>query len=376
MNNQDDDNNENTKASINQGAFSNTAFINTASIRGSTMSDQNQNQYQQYGYDNFDNAEQPQANSGFYSGFRARFASPGIATFLLLTLSVGVVWYAVVAEPKQPDVGDLPIISADASSYKTKPENAGGMEIVNKDSTVFGTARGEGLNEIDPVENLLAEKAADKLQEFAKEAGRIMDKKPMPENLLASVSESDVSAPSAILSTSESNSGQESAMEGKASDLVTPKPVKKPEQMARPVRPDSLHAPGSSPDTLAFVRAALEKKSDANVQDEPPASAAAAALAVKSAAVEPAAGFASGDRKFYVQLSSITDQARSGAEWSKLQEKYPTMLESAPHRVQKADLGDRGMYYRIQAGPFEKDGAVSVCEQIKSVNPNGCLVVK
>ncbi len=245
------------------------------------------------------------------------------------------------------------------------------------------------MGESAPVENLLSEQPVDKLEEFSKEASEIMEEKPMPKNLLAGSGDKSPETAQIVAASDEGATQATKKLENlvinaqpetldsepevnQASVANTPKPSKKPDTLERP---SALHAPGSSPETLAFVRNALEQASEAAPKSipaqEPPASAAA-----EASSVEPASGFASGARRFYVQLSSITDQARSDAEWAKLQTRYPSMLDNAPHRVQRAELGDRGTFYRIQAGPFEKDGAVSICEQIKSVNPNGCLVVK
>ena len=81
----------------------------------------------------------------------------------------------------------------------------------------------------------------------------------------------------------------------------------------------------------------------------------------------------SGD--YFIQLASIKYKSRAEAEWTKLQQKYG-QLSGYGHRVESADLGERGMYYRIQAGPMAKDEASSVCDSIKRITPGGCLVKK
>lgn len=79
--------------------------------------------------------------------------------------------------------------------------------------------------------------------------------------------------------------------------------------------------------------------------------------------------------QYFVQLSSIRDQDNAGSEWQKLQASYP-QLSGQGHRVQKAELGERGTFYRVQSGPLSKDDATKLCDSIKSQKPGACLVVR
>jgi cell division protein FtsN len=59
-----------------------------------------------------------------------------------------------------------------------------------------------------------------------------------------------------------------------------------------------------------------------------------------------------------------------------MQQKYPSLL--APYRplVQKADLGTKGVWYRLQIGPMtSKTTASKLCEDLKSQGLPECLVV-
>jgi hypothetical protein len=51
-------------------------------------------------------------------------------------------------------------------------------------------------------------------------------------------------------------------------------------------------------------------------------------------------------------------------------------LSGAEYRVQRADLGAKGVFFRIQAGPMSKDSAKSVCDAIKASKPGGCVIVQ
>jgi cell division septation protein DedD len=93
----------------------------------------------------------------------------------------------------------------------------------------------------------------------------------------------------------------------------------------------------------------------------------------KADSVQVATPPASGD--YYIQVGSVRSAEGAEGEWKKIQAKYP-VLSGYSHRVESADLGDKGMFYRIQAGPVSQEAAASTCNSIKKIDPNGCLVKK
>lgn len=78
---------------------------------------------------------------------------------------------------------------------------------------------------------------------------------------------------------------------------------------------------------------------------------------------------------FRVQLLSVTTQARAKLEAGRLTEKYKPVLGSLKVVPVRADLGDRGVVYRLRAGPLEsRAAAASLCRKL-SDRKQGCLVV-
>ena len=58
-----------------------------------------------------------------------------------------------------------------------------------------------------------------------------------------------------------------------------------------------------------------------------------------------------------------------------LQQKYGDVLGTKTPDVQEANLGDKGMWYRAVVGPpGSRDGASSLCVQLKAAGYNGCWV--
>jgi hypothetical protein len=54
------------------------------------------------------------------------------------------------------------------------------------------------------------------------------------------------------------------------------------------------------------------------------------------------------------------------ATFRDLQLRYPRILGPYPVNVQKADLGDRGVFYRARVGPFSAADAQRLCDDLKA----------
>ena len=73
-----------------------------------------------------------------------------------------------------------------------------------------------------------------------------------------------------------------------------------------------------------------------------------------------------GYNQLAVQVSSQRSQKQALTAFADLQRRYPTLLGDKKPLIQKADLGDRGMYYRVRLGPYEKQAATRLCGQLTS----------
>ncbi|MFG1400543.1 SPOR domain-containing protein [Xanthobacter sediminis] len=79
---------------------------------------------------------------------------------------------------------------------------------------------------------------------------------------------------------------------------------------------------------------------------------------------------------FVVQVASQRSEADALGSWKALQTRYPNLLGSYAASVKKADLGDRGIYYRAQVGPFaSKDQANELCQALRAQGGD-CMVTK
>ena len=80
------------------------------------------------------------------------------------------------------------------------------------------------------------------------------------------------------------------------------------------------------------------------------------------------------DDSYVIQVASLRSEKEAEGFWSKAQAKHPDLLETMPLYVERADLGDRGIYFRVQTGPFpSKATAQDLCGQLKSAGQD-CIV--
>lgn len=295
--------------------------------------------------DEFDEPSTARALGSILSAFdmRERFEArkPAFATAIvvaLIAVLASVIWYSYPREAAQREVINTPIVRADASAYRAEPEERGGMVVPYRESTVFNTLR-DGDEGDRKVENLLPqpEQPVSRKELFA---GLKVE-----EPAIAAVDE---------------------AVAEKSSVEAVPEGIAK------------VEAPAVAPvETPAVVEAVAEKAKPevvAEIND-----------AVKANKTEPAAGVQIINEKtastkastggFYVQLGSVRSRDGAQGEWKKMQKSFAA-LGSLDLRVQEADLGAKGMFYRIQGGPVSEAQAKSICQSITNQKPGGCLVVR
>ena len=79
---------------------------------------------------------------------------------------------------------------------------------------------------------------------------------------------------------------------------------------------------------------------------------------------------------YLVQVSSQRSEADAQTSYRSLQTKFPDVLGQRPPVIKRADLGEKGVYYRAMVGPFgTPDEAVQLCNSLKTAGGQ-CLVQK
>ena len=150
-------------------------------------------------------------------------------------------------------------------------------------------------------------------------------------------------------------------------------PAAKPAPAAKTTATPAPAAPRSPP---SAANASANAPLSLTPQDSPPTPAAdtrtraAAATPVQTA---PSGGGGSSGG-YLVQVSSQKNEADAHASYRALQSKFPTVLGSRAPLIKRADLGDKGVYYRAMVGPFgSPDEASQFCGSLKTAGGQ-CVV--
>ena len=104
----------------------------------------------------------------------------------------------------------------------------------------------------------------------------------------------------------------------------------------------------------------------------------ASAPAARTAALRPAAASrAPATREAgpgsYVQVASQRSEAEAQASFRSVQARFPNVLGARQAVIRRADLGDKGIYYRAQVGPLSAEQANEMCSDLRAAGGQ-CLV--
>jgi cell division septation protein DedD len=152
-----------------------------------------------------------------------------------------------------------------------------------------------------------------------------------------------------------------------------------PAAAARPRAPESVGVrPGPAPAPRAGGNAPLAivpAAQGAAQPVEPPRSRVARTEAPSApVATAPAAPPSGGG--YTVQVTSQRSEAEAQTAFKSLQAKFPAQLGNRQPIIHRADLGDKGTYYRALVGPFaSSEAAASMCSNLKAAG-GSCLVQK
>jgi hypothetical protein len=150
------------------------------------------------------------------------------------------------------------------------------------------------------------------------------------------------------------------------------------------IRPDSMADPAPPPQQQAAAPPPTRSAAPAPTPPAPAAKQPPSPMAIapqdapssrsKVAARTPPAQAAGG--AYWVQVSAQKTEEEAGASYQALQQKYPNVLGGREAAIRRADLGDKGVYYRAQVGPFaNSEAASSFCSNLKTAGGQ-CIVQK
>ena len=239
-----------------------------------------------------------------------------------------------------------PLIKADEKPIKVYPESPGGMTEQNADKLVYSRLRGE--NRKGEVERILPEPE--------------QPQRPHSSELPAA------SAPPATDGQGQTD-GRPSAS---GPTYLGPNPVAAPdeeeaEEEPVPTRVETPPPPKPAP------KAAESKPVQVAAARPVPAPPASKPVA-KAEPTQKQAPAATGG--FRVQILAARSAEDASAAWKKIQAKNGDVLRGLTGSVARADLGDRGVFYRLRVGPIASEAkAQSLCSALASRNVS-CLIIR
>jgi hypothetical protein len=212
---------------------------------------------------------------------RRRLVPRSLLALSIAALVGGGIWFAYVLgthHPAGPGGADVPLIRADERPTKIKPDHPGGMEVPDRDKSIYGE-RADGST----TEKLLPPAET-----------------PMPR-------------PAGSL------------------PVLPPDPTVPPSTNGAPTTAAPSAAAASNPAAPKGVR---------------------------------------------VQLGAMHSEELARREWDRLKHRNGDLLGSLSVETVRADLGDKGVFFRIQAGPLpDLKEAERICEEMKRRN-FGCTIVR
>jgi hypothetical protein len=159
---------------------------------------------------------------------------------------------------------------------------------------------------------------------------------------------------------------------GSTGSVLPPMAPPPQQQAAAPsTEPKKVKTVPIRPDQPAGAPAQPQTRSVAPPSVAPPPPTRVATVPVQSIPSR-TAGAESGS--YVVQVASQRSEADAHASFRSLQQKYPTVLGNHTASIRRADLGERGVYYRAQVGPFSSaEQASEMCSSLKAAGGQ-CIV--
>lgn len=268
--------------------------------------------------------------------------------FIVLAIGIagGGFWLSLQSGTTQ----ELPVLRADKTPFKLKPEDRGGKVIPHQDSLVLEIL--EGLSENDnQSEKLRLPDAAPELPPVSLQTeDEIAQTEQQPDAQPADDLPNDlVENSSDNTQIASSNLTQETALEPKS-------------------RADQINLTSVIDDNNTSEQGEVigEVKEDKQVKDAP--------IIAPVTKPEPPKQIA-GKKTHKVQLAAFAKQEKAKQQAAILMEKHKNRLEGIMLEVTKIDTGSSGIYWRVITQPLNETLALSTCDLLKSAGQD-CIVRK
>ncbi len=287
------------------------------------------------------------------SSYEADAQSSGRKSFLVGTMILGsvIIGGGVAFAYKYSGDGssdNAPVITSEDSGIKSKPDNPGGREFAHQNKKIFARLGDPGAKT---------------------EAGIVATREPeVVESLRGEVK--DAANQGQQLRETDSNGGPRRVRTYRI-DRNGNQILDSGANRAKLAGQDVKDIPGVTADTGQPARTVRTLKANGakKVQEK------SIQIARAQAKAPPVNRVASNDGNYVVQISARRTQTDALAAFSGLQSKYGSVLGGYRPLIQRADLGSRGIWFRLRVGPMQsREDAANVCAKLKSKGMKNCLV--
>jgi cell division septation protein DedD len=80
---------------------------------------------------------------------------------------------------------------------------------------------------------------------------------------------------------------------------------------------------------------------------------------------------------YFVQIKSERDEKAAKEDLKAASDTYKSVLNTVPVLTKSADLGEKGIWFRLLAGPVRsRDEAAELCSKLKRAGLPACIVYK
>lgn len=276
----------------------------------------------------------------------------------------GATYYFKVHRAGEAGGSEPPTFAADGKPFKDAPLNPGGKTHANGSKAIYdrlgGDGSGAGVSEEGGAQNASATgggRAPGTIDERIERA--LQDAKSQSDGGGRGAQQGD--APRTVRTFRVDPSGATDQGQSRSGGIETAS-----------ASPDSGAADGQA----AMAARGLPEPSPAS-----PESDGARHRGIKVIAEAPAqpaaADSTAASSGYFAQLGARNDEKQALAALTEVQNKYGSVLGGYTPEIHRADLGSKGVWYRLWVGPIEdKTAANGLCDKLKGAGLKACMVVK
>ncbi len=267
----------------------------------------------------------------------------------------GLAWIAYDSGSRKTEYSEVPMVKADRSTYREKPQDEGGMRVDDTDKEIFEAAAGRA-EKLDDVGGSAAHEEEKPMEEIRQSAANQRSRIFEDENHPArheKVGDVERKRGGASEGSHRANKDEEAESEQPFSirNVDNLEKAKKSASAEESVGVNKYSAKQERVKTADSKRKEIVKQEKSAAEK-----AKASAGTVK------------------IQLGAFKTENEALTAWKNVSAANKSVFSGIEHNVTKADVAGKGTFYRLQAGGFaSRPDAAKVCRTVKS--PNGCFVV-